>query len=120
MMADKIIVLIRKPPYGTEEAFAGARLALGGLVSGVIAKADVLLIEDGTLNAIDSQVPTAIGMPSNGDALQDIIDMGGEVFCVTEDLDQRIDDAKVLDGVKLIHRTEVRSIVDRYQIVNTF
>jgi len=119
-MADKMIVLIRKPPYGTEEAFAGARLALGGLVSGVIAKADVLLIEDGTLNAISSQVPTAIGMPSNGEALQDIMDMGGEVFCVMEDLNLRIDDAKVLDGIKLIRRTDVRSIVDQYQVVNTF
>ncbi|MFA6710101.1 MAG: DsrE family protein [Candidatus Methanomethylophilaceae archaeon] len=119
-MAQKIIVLIRKPPYGTEEAFAGARLALGGLVSGVITNADVLLMEDGTLNATDLQNPEAIGMPPNGEALQDIIDMGGEVFCVKEDLDLRIGDAKVFDGVKLVHRSDVRGIVDRYQFVNTF
>jgi len=119
-MAERIIVLIRKPPYGTEEAFAGARLALGGLVSGIIKKADVLLIEDGTLNAVDVQIPSAIGMPSNGEALQDIIDMGGEVFCVKEDLDLRIGNANVYDGVKLVHRSDVRAIVGQYQVVSTF
>ena len=119
-MADKMIVLIRKPPYGTEEAFAGSRLALGGLVSGIITKADVLLIEDGTLNAVEAQTPTAIGMPSNGEVLESIIEMGGEVFCVMEDLELRINGAKVFDGVKLVHRTDVHNIVNLYQIVNTF
>ena len=119
-MADKMIVIIRKPPYGTEEAFAGARLALGGLVSGAIDKADVLLIGDGTFNAIESQVPAAIEMPSNEEALENLMDMEGSVFCVIEDLELRDSGAKILDGIKLIHRADVRDIMDEYQVVNTF
>ncbi len=118
-MAENMMVLIRKPPYGTEEAFAGSRLALGGMVSGVLSKADVLLIGDGTLNAVNSQ-STVIGMPSNPEALIGLMDMGGEVFCVSEDLELRVGNTEVIDGVKLIHRPDVRGIMDKYQVVNTY
>lgn len=119
-MAENMIVLIRKPPYGSEEAFAGARLALGGLVSGALSRSDIILIGDGTLNALASQVPAAIGMPSNPEALESLMEMGGEVFCVIEDLELRVGETNVLEGIKLIHRTDVRGILDQYQIVNTY
>ena len=72
-MAESLLVLITKAPYGLEEAFAGARLALGGKVSGIMDNSSVLLIGDGTLNALEAQAPGAVGMPSNLEALQDIM-----------------------------------------------
>jgi tRNA 2-thiouridine synthesizing protein D len=119
-MAESILILITKAPYGAEEAFAGARLALGGLVSGIMGKASILLIGDGTLNAVEAQRPEAIGMPSNLAALQDLMDLDGEVFCVEEDLRQRFGDQKVLDGVKLISWAEAREVVKAHQLINTF
>ena len=115
-----MLVLITRPPYGLEEAFAGARLALGGKVSGVMDETSVLLIGDGTLNALEAQNPAAVAMPSNLEALQDILDLDGQVFCVEPDLRERVGDMKVLDGIKLVSWTEAREIVKAHKLVNTF
>jgi tRNA 2-thiouridine synthesizing protein D len=119
-MAESLLVLITKAPYGLEEAFAGARLALGGKVSGIMNNSNVLLIGDGTLNALEAQAPGAVGMPSNLEALQDIMDLDGQVYCVEADLRERVGDMKVLDGVKLISWDEAREVVKAHQLVNTF
>ncbi|MDW5563021.1 MAG: DsrE family protein [Methanomassiliicoccus sp.] len=119
-MAESLLVLITKPPYGLEEAFAGARLALGGKVSGIMDNSNLLLMGDGTLNALETQSPGAVGMPSNLEALQDIIDLDGSVYCVEPDLRARAGDMKVLEGVKLISWEEARAVVKAHQLVNTF
>lgn len=119
-MAESLLVLITKGPYGFEEAFAGARLALGGKVSGLMENSNLLLIGDGTLNALEAQKPEAVGMPSNAAALQDILDLEGEIYCVEEDLRRRVGDMKVIDGVKLVSWAEARDIVKKHQLVNTF
>jgi tRNA 2-thiouridine synthesizing protein D len=119
-MADSLLVLITKPPYGSEDAFAGARLALGGKVSGLMDNSSILLIGDGTLNVLEAQVPGAVGMPSNLEALQDVLDLDGQVYCVEPDLRRRAGDMKVLDGIKLISWEEAREIVKAHQLVNTF
>jgi len=119
-MADSLLVLITKAPYGLEEAFAGARLALGGKVSGLMETSNILLMGDGTLNALETQKPEAVGMPSNLEALQDVMDLDGEVYCVEPDLRQRAGGMKILDGVKLVSWDEAREIVKRHQLINTF
>jgi tRNA 2-thiouridine synthesizing protein C len=119
-VAESLLVLITKSPYGMEEAFAGARLALGGRVSGLMDNANVLLMGDGTLNALEAQNPGAVGMPSNLEALQDILDLDGQVYCVEADLRARAGDMKILDGVKLVSWAEARELVKAHQLVNTF
>jgi tRNA 2-thiouridine synthesizing protein C len=113
-------VLITKSPYGLEEAFAGARLALGGKVSGLMETSNILLMGDGTQNALETQRPEAVGMPSNLAALQDFLDLEGEVYCVEPDLRQRVGNMKTLEGVKLVTWAEAREIVKKHQLVNTF
>jgi tRNA 2-thiouridine synthesizing protein C len=115
-----MLILITRSPYGMEEAFAGARLALGGKVSGLMDNSNVLLIGDGTLNALEDQNPGAVGMPSNLEALQDIMDLDGGVYCVEPDLRARVGNMKVLEGVKLISWAEAREIVKAHQLVTTF
>jgi tRNA 2-thiouridine synthesizing protein C len=119
-MADSLLVLITKGPYGLEEAFAGARLALGGKVSGLMENSNIMLMGDGTLNAVEAQRPEAVGMPSNLAALQDFMDLEGEVYCVEPDYRQRAGNMKVMDGVKLVTWAEAREIVKKHQLVNTF
>ena len=119
-MAESLLILITKGPYGLEEAFAGARLALGCKVSGIMENAAILLIGDGTLNACKMQRPEEVGMPSNLAALQDFMDLEGAIYCVQQDLDQRVGGVEVLEGVNMITWDQAREIIRSYQLVNTF
>ena len=119
-MAESIMVLVNKPPYGTEEAFAGLRLSLAMMVSGVVERSTVILIGDGTLNAVASQDPDAIGMPSNVEAITDLEDFEGEVYCVEEDLRERLGDVKVVSNVQMIDWVRAREIIKEHDLVTTF
>jgi tRNA 2-thiouridine synthesizing protein C len=119
-LAQSIAVLITKPPYGTEDAFAGFRLALAMLASGSVDRTTVLMMGDGTLNVIASQKADAISMPSNIEALQDLLDFGADVCCVSEDLNIRAGSIATLEGVKMISWDEFRSILREHQLVTTF
>ena len=115
-MAKSLAVIITKVPYGTEEAFAGARLALAVLVSGCKVDIKVVLIGDGTLNALVSQKPKEIGMPSNLEALKQVIEMGAEVYCVEEDLNMLVQDPKILEGIKTVSWAEARDVVQQQDL----
>ncbi|KQM12793.1 hypothetical protein AOA80_00365 [Methanomassiliicoccales archaeon RumEn M1] len=119
-MSDDLLTIITKQPYGSEDAFAGMRLALGCLVSGLVPDAAVLLIGDGTLNAVAGQRPEAVGMPSNLEALQDLLDMDAPVYCVEDDLRRRVGNVTTLEGVAMIGWDEARALLSRYHMVTTF
>ena len=119
-MAESILVLITKAPYGSEDAFAGLMLALASKVSGYMAQVDVMLIGDGTLNTLEAQRPEAVGMPSNREPLRDLIELESEVYCVEEDLRSRAGGMKIVDGIRFIDWPEARSVLGRYQLVATF
>jgi tRNA 2-thiouridine synthesizing protein D len=119
-MAKSVLVLITKPPYGLEEAFAGSRLALGMVSSGNVEQCNLLLIGDGTLNAVATQRPDVLRMPSNMEALQDMNDMEFKVFCIKQDLDERAPGSEVLNFVEMIDWEVARKIIDEHQMVTTF
>jgi tRNA 2-thiouridine synthesizing protein D len=119
-MAQSILILATKAPYGTEDFFAGARLALAMLASGSISRASVLMVGDGTLNAVASQNPGAISMPSNVEAINDLADFEGEVFVLEDDLVARVGNVPVLDGVKKISKEKARELIFDHELVTTF
>ena len=119
-MAESIVVLISKPPYGIEEAFAGLRLSLAMMVSGVVERSTVILVGDGTLNAVASQDPEAIGMPSNVEAVTDLDDFEGEVYCIEEDLRERLGDIEIIENVQMIDWDRAREIIEEHDLVTTF
>jgi tRNA 2-thiouridine synthesizing protein D len=119
-MADSIVVLITKPPYGMEEGFAGLRLSLAMLVSGLVERSTIMLVGEGTLNAVASQQPEAIGMPSNLEAIQDLVDFEAEIYCVEEDLMEWASGAEVSNMVKMVSWEEARDILDAHELVTTF
>ncbi|MDY6959792.1 MAG: DsrE family protein [Halobacteriota archaeon] len=120
-MADSLLVIITKPPYGTEDAFAGLRLALSQIAGGVVDKSDVILIEDGVFNAIKAQRSDAIEMPSNVEATEDLLDMGCTVYCVSEDLKARgIANDKLMEGLSIISKVEVSDLVSEYGLIASF
>ena len=99
---------------------AGARLALSQLAGGMISKCNVLLKGDGTFNAIACQKPEAVNMPSNSDALSDLADFDAKVYCVKEDLHERVGDVQCSDSVTAIDWQEARKIIADHDMITTF
>ncbi|QLH74448.1 MAG: DsrE family protein [Methanomassiliicoccales archaeon] len=119
-MAKSVLVLITKPPYGFEEAFAGSRLALAMLSSGNVDKCNIILAGDGTLNAVATQKPEAVRMPSNMEALGDMVDFDAKVYCVRSDLLERVGEVETLDFIEMIDWAQAKKIIDEHDMVTTF
>ena len=118
-MANSILVMITKPPYGLEEAFAGLRMALAMGVNGM--KTTVLLMEDGVYNAVGTQKPEAVKMPSNVEATKELYDFEVPVLVVKEDLEGRgIPESKLFEGLKTVPAANVKVLVDEHDLVTTF
>ncbi|MDH3365539.1 MAG: DsrE family protein [Thermoplasmata archaeon] len=118
-MADSMLVIVTKPPYGLEDAFAGLRLALAMSVNGM--KVSVVEIEDGVYNAVAGQKPEAVGMPSNVDATTELYDFDVSVYVVKEDLEQRgIEESSLVDGVKTISKDDLRDLLAEHDVTTTF
>ncbi len=118
-MANSVLVMISKPPYGLEEAFAGLRMALAMGVNGM--KTTVLMVEDGVYNAVGTQRPEAVKMPSNIEATKELYDFDIPVFVVKEDLEGRgILESKLFEGLKTIPAEKVKDLVADHDLVTTF
>ncbi len=118
-MASSILVLITRSPYGLEEAFAGLRLALAMGVNGM--KTSVLMIEDGVFNAVNTQRPEAVKMPSNIEATKELYDFEVSVYVVKEDLAARgIPESKLFEGLKVVAASFARDLLKEHDVVTTF
>jgi len=118
-MAQSILFLITRAPYGVEEAFAGLRMALAFAVNG--AKTSVVLMEDGIYNAVAGQKPEVLKMPSNADATKELFDFDVQVLVVREDLKERaVAEDGLLEGLKVIPRDDLRKLVAEHDVITTF
>jgi len=118
-MAESTLVLVTRPPYGLEEAFAGLRLALAMAVNGM--KTTVVLMEDGVYGAIKTQKPEAVGMPSNMEATTELYDFEVQVLVVKEDLEHRgIDESQLFEGLKVVPASDLATLVQGHEVVTTF
>ena len=86
-MVGSVCVLVRKAPYGTEDAFAGLKLGLATIANGL--NTNVILIEDGVYNAVRNQSSEQIGMPLIIDAINDLISLDVKIYCVENHLEER-------------------------------
>ncbi|MEM2890894.1 MAG: DsrE family protein [Thermoplasmata archaeon] len=118
-MANSILVVVTKPPYGVEDAFAGLRLGLAMAVNGI--RTSVLMTDDGVFNAVGSQRPEAVKMPSNIDATRDLYDFDVPVYVVKEDLAARgIPESRLFEGLKPLPASDIRKLVADHDVVTTF
>jgi len=118
-MANSTLVLITKAPYGLEEAFAGLRLALAMGVNGM--KTSVVMVEDGVYNAVSTQKPETVKMPSNIEATKELYDFDIPVYVVREDLEERgMAVSKVFEGLKVIPAGYLKALLADYDVVTTF
>lgn len=118
-MADSMLVIVTKPPYGLEDAFAGLRLALAMAVNGL--KTSVVMTEDGVFNALAKQKPEAVSMPSNVEATVELYDFDVPVYVVREDLEERgIPESALFEGLKVVDRGALRTLLAENDVVTTF
>jgi len=118
-MAQSILFLITRAPYGVEEAFAGLRMALAFSVNG--AKTSVVMMDDGVHNAVAAQRADAIKMPSNMDATKELYDFDAKVYVVKEDLASRgIDESRIFEGLQLVSAKELPGLLAEHDVVTTF
>jgi sulfur relay (sulfurtransferase) DsrF/TusC family protein len=114
-----MLVIVTKAPYGLEDAFAGLRLGLAMAVNGM--RTSVVMVEDGVYNAVASQKPEAVSMPSNVEAIQDLYDFDVEVSVVKEDLGERgVADDRLVEGVKVVDRSALPGLITGHAVVTTF
>jgi tRNA 2-thiouridine synthesizing protein C len=118
-MGDTIGVLIRKAPYGMEDAFAGLRLGLATLANGITTI--VILMEDGVFNAVKHQNPKKIGMPSIIETLNDLLSLDVKLYCVEDHLLERdILKQDLIDDLIYINEREISDIILNCEIVTSF
>ncbi|MCJ7607571.1 MAG: DsrE family protein [Thermoplasmata archaeon] len=118
-MAESLLVMVTKPPYGLEDAFAGLRLGLAMVVNGM--KTTVVMVDDGVYNAVATQDPAAVGMPSNIEATTELYDFDVDVYVVREDLAARgLPETGLIDGVKVVPATAVAELVAGHSVTTTF
>jgi sulfur relay protein TusC/DsrF len=109
-MVSSICVLIRKAPYGTEDAFAGFKLGLATIANGLETK--VVLMEDGVLNALKHQKPEKIGMPSIIDTINDLLSLDVNIYCVKDHLSGRgIKKENLMDEINFIDEGDISDII---------
>ncbi len=111
--------MIRKPPYGAEDAFAGLRLALATIANAIETR--VVLFGDGVLNGIECQNPEKIGMPSIIEALEDLLGLDVKIYCVEEHMmDRGIKKADLKEDLIVIEEKELPEIILTCDAVTTF
>lgn len=118
-MVSSICVLIRKAPYGTEDAFAGLKLGLATIANGM--ETSVILLEDGVLNGLKHQDPKKIGMPSIADAVVDLLSLDVKIYCVEDHLRARdVRKEDLMNDLILIDETQLTNLVLGCDAVTAF
>ncbi|UCE38546.1 MAG: DsrE family protein [Thermoplasmata archaeon] len=111
--------MVRKAPYGTEDAFAGLKLGLATIANGMETK--IILTEDGVYNAMKNQNPEKIGMPLIVDAVNDLISLDVKIYCVEDHLKERgIKKEDLLEELVFIGEKEISDLSLGCDVVTSF
>ena len=110
MPIHSMCVVVRRPPYGREDAFAGLRMALSAVTHGL--DAVVVLRGDGVLSAVRGQRPDAIAMPSNESVVADLLEMGAEVWAEDAALAKRgLSPGDLVEGVQVADAARLDGLI---------
>lgn len=118
-MADKICILVRKPPVGSKNSLEAFRVSLGLYVGDVTAT--IVLLGDGVFNAVRGVDPELAGRPSMKLFVDEVVDCEITPKLVREDAQERgLEEADLAEFAELISRQELGKILQEHELVVAF
>lgn len=116
MTGKSICIILRHPPYGREDAFAGIRNAIVGMQQGI--DTSLVCCGPGVWNLVGDQRSHAIEMPSNLAQVADFIAIGGKVYTEDVSLEEHgLSLGDLIDGVEVMDCDELAEVVLGHDIV---
>lgn len=110
MPISNLCVVISHPPYGREDAFAGLRTAAVCTARGI--PSDAVATGPGVWNLVRDQWSETLELPSNADAVTDILEAGGRVYADAESLEAHgLSPGDLVDGVTVLPFAEVAELM---------
>jgi sulfur relay (sulfurtransferase) DsrF/TusC family protein len=110
MAIGSVCLIIRHPPYGREDAYAGLRTMLVSCKQGL--RTTVVLLDAGVWNLVIGQRASSIGMPSNEDSIYDILDIGGRILTDQSSLDAHgLGPRDIVEGVEVLSGPELAEVI---------
>ena len=116
-----VLLLFRRPPYGTVFPAEGLRMAEALLAFQMPLK--VVFLEDGIFNLVKGQGNKTLGFGDLGSAFAGLTSFGlQELLVVQEDLsDRRVRLEDLVQGpIRAIRTTELRALIDEAKVVMPF
>lgn len=110
-MKTKIVVILRKPPYGDLNAAEAVRHAMGGGASDELDVA-LLMLDAGVLVARKGQSTDGVEITNLGAALRDCIDMGVALYADKASLmNERLEEKDIAEGISVIGNARVAELI---------
>ena len=115
----KIVMILRRAPYGDINAAEAVRHAMGGAADELTV--DLILVDSGVLLAKKGQDDTDTGFTNLEGTLKDCIDMGVEVYADKASVrEQHLESADIVDGVKLASAAEIAELMQEAKTTMIF
>lgn len=115
----KIVMILRRAPYGDINAAEAVRHAMGGVADELTV--DLILVDSGVLLAKKGQDDTGTGFTNLEGTLKDCIDMGVEVYADKASVrEQHLESADIVDGVKLASAAEIAELMQEAKTTMIF
>ncbi len=115
----KIVMILRRAPYGDINAAEAVRHAMGGAADELTV--DLILVDSGVLLAKKGQDDTGTGFTNLEGTLKDCIDMGVEVYADKASVrEQHLESADIVDGVKLASAAEIAELMQEAKTTMIF
>ena len=119
-MVSKVLLIIKSPPYGSNRASEGFRMATAMIAMDVLPQ--ILFVEDGVYCLVKNQKAEAVGLVSFPERLRTLADLVG-LHAFSDSLFQRKLEPSDLDEnfkVKILAIGEATELVAQNEAVITF
>lgn len=115
-MVNSICIIVRHPPYGREDAYAGIRNAIVTHQNGL--PTTLVFCGPGVWNLAPDQRSTSIAMPSNLASLSDFLAVGGRVLADRQSLEEHgLNDSDLLEGVSVLGCEDLAEVILEHDVV---
>ncbi len=107
---NSVCIILRKPPYGSVDTAEALRHALGGVTNDLAVS--LVLLDAGVHAARRAQDPSGTEYDSIAEGITDCIDMDVSVYADSDSIaHEGLSEAVLVEGVKIINRSELSGLI---------